>query len=185
MLSPYASYVLKIIILWHSCIVSLHVYLPCVYAVSLESRRRCSDTMKLELQMVLSHHTGDGNWTWILWKINKWSSPLGHLPSPTCYVLNVRTQSFSALSFGCFSYSCYEQTGFSFSYEGRIASHSALTVLGDFECSHFAYTMELCSLTHRIFPRCCVLCRYFHQCFITVIISLWRSFASLVTFIPK
>lgn len=71
-------------------------------------------------------------------------------PSPQPHMLCFEcqnSQNFSALSFGCFSYSCYEQTGFSFSYEGRIASHSALTVLGDFECSHFAYTMELCSLS--------------------------------------
>lgn len=84
-------------------------------------------------------------------------------PSPQPHMLCFEcqnSQSFSALSFGCFSCSCYEQTGFSFSYEGRIASHSVLTVLGDFECAHsvltvlgdfecahFAYTMEFCSLS--------------------------------------
>jgi hypothetical protein len=42
-------------------IVCMHVCAPCMRLVPTESRKRVSDPLELELQMVVSHHMGAGN----------------------------------------------------------------------------------------------------------------------------
>lgn len=57
----------------HACIhsgVRVHVCMCVPCACSSQGQKRA---LELELQMVMSHHVGPGNRTWILSKINKCS----------------------------------------------------------------------------------------------------------------
>lgn len=62
---------------WPMCI---YVYHMCV-CVS-EGQEKALDPLELE-KMVLSHHVGAANWTWVVCKSNKCSKPQSHLPSPS------------------------------------------------------------------------------------------------------
>ena len=66
----------------------LSVWVFCLYALPMEARRRVWDLLGLELQMVVSHHVGSGNWMWVLCKSNKCFS----LPSHQCYILKRGTE---------------------------------------------------------------------------------------------
>lgn len=63
-----------------ACMYVCTMYMPDVY----RAHKRALDPLALESPIVLSHHVGVGNQTWIL---SKWSQPVNHFFSPDLYAL--------------------------------------------------------------------------------------------------
>jgi nuclear pore complex protein Nup62 len=61
----------------HACAVLCVYICVCMCLVPLEARRGPQIPPELELEMVVSHHVGAGNWTQVLWKssfaLNHWA----------------------------------------------------------------------------------------------------------------
>lgn len=66
---------------------------------TLSGQKRASESLDLELQVVVSRHASSRDECWGLWKSSHYSEPLGHLPSPN----NFQPYSFSFDSFEGYS----------------------------------------------------------------------------------
>lgn len=63
------------------CFLPEYMSIHPVFEWSILVQKRALDTLELGLQMVLSHKVSAGNWSWFLWKNNKYSNQLSHLSS--------------------------------------------------------------------------------------------------------